>query len=355
MAKTRIIGLDIGTTHVRAAELEFGSGGPSHESQPTLVHLGEVPLPNGAVRDGEVAETSTVATAIRQLWAQSKFSHKNVVIGIGNQRVIVRDLELPWMPPAQIRASLPFQVQDMLPVAVEDALLDFVPTSTYVGENGSMVRGLLVAATKDTVRANTAAVEAAGLRPAMVDLSAFALIRMMGRGQDGDRTMAFVDIGARVTTVVIAAQGSPRLVRVLAMGGEDVTDSVATALSVSAPEAEAIKRQVGIGFALSDELRVAGGAVSAVVTSLVEAIRNTFVYYASSHPGAAAEMVLITGGGSHLPGFGQFLSSASRMPVVLGQPLSTLNVAPSAQVTDTTSELQHTLAIPLGLAFGVAA
>ena len=355
MPKSRVIGLDIGTTHVRAAELAFGSGGPARTAAPTLVRYAEVGLPAGAVRDGEVAESSTVVTAIRQLWAVGKFSHKDVVVGVGNQRVIVRDLDLPMMPPAQVKSSLPFQVADMLPVAVEDAILDFVPTGTFQGEHGAMQRGLLVAATKDTVNSNTEVVEAAGLRPVMVDLGALALTRVMARGDLAQRTVALVDVGARVTTVVIVQQGVPRLVRMLPSGGQDVSEAVSGALGITVTDAETAKRHIGLGFSTTPDLERAADAVRLVASSLVEAIRNTLVYYGSSTGGQGAEVIVLTGGGSQLPGLGQYLSSASRLPVTMGQPLATLKHDASSGLSPDLVQNQHALAIPLGLAFGVAA
>lgn len=355
MPKSRVIGLDIGTTHVRAAEVEFGSGGPARTATPTVVRYGEVPLPAGAVRDGEVAESSTVVSALKQLWARAKFSHKNVVVGVGNQRVVVRDLDLPMMPPSQIRSSLPFQVADMLPVAVEDAILDFVPTSSFQGEHGPMQRGLLVAATKDTVGASTEVVEASGLRPVMVDLGALALTRVMARGDLHGRTVALVDIGARVTTVAVVSQGLPRLVRMLPSGGQDVTEAVAGALGITVTDAEVAKRQIGVGFATAPELERASDAVRLVASSLVEAVRNTLVYFASSNGGQGAEVIVLTGGGSMLPGLGQYLSSASRLAVTMGQPLAQMRHEASSGLAPEHVQNQHTLAIPLGLAFGVAA
>jgi len=352
VAKSRVIGLDIGTTHVRAVEIEFGSGGPSGHGTPEVVKFGQVELPSGAVRDGEVAEPQTVASALRQLWGGAKFSHKDVVIGVGNQRVLVRDLDLPAMPLPQLRASLPFQVQDLIPVAVEDALLDYFPTGTANGPHGPVYRGLLVAATKETVKANTSAVEIAGLRPVMVDLNAFALARVQARGDLATGTIALVDIGARVTNLVVVSSGQPRFVRILPSGGQDVTEAVANALNIPVERAEQIKREIGVGHVVAPELASAEESITDVTSSLIEAVRNTLVYYASNNPGGAVEQILITGGGAFLPGLGQFLSSASRLPVSVGQPLTTLKVARTAG--DLTG-LQSVLAIPLGLAFGVAA
>jgi type IV pilus assembly protein PilM len=352
VAKSRVIGLDIGTTHVRAVEIEFASGGPTHGAIPEVIRFGQVELPLGAVRDGEVAEPQTVASALRRLWSETKFSQKDVVIGVGNQRVLVRDLDLPAMPIAQLRASLPFQVQDLIPVAVEDALLDYYPTGTADGPHGPVFRGLLVAATKETIKANTAAVELAGLRPVMVDLNAFALVRVQARGELATGTIALVDIGARVTNLVIVSEGQPRFVRILPSGGQDVTEAVANALNIPVEKAELIKREIGVGRAVSEELASAEESITDVTSSLIEAVRNTLIYYASNNPGAAVEQVLLTGGGAFLPGLGQFLSSASRLPVAIGQPLTTLKVR--STVGDL-SELQSVLAVPLGLAFGVAA
>lgn len=352
MAKGGIIGLDIGTTHVRAAEVVFGSGGRGADAQPTLVRFGAVPLPLGAVRDGEVEDLATVSTAIRQLWAEAKFPSRDVNIGVGNQRVVVRELDLPWMPLPQIRASLPFQVGELLPMSTDEALLDYFPTGEREGPSGRLVHGMLVAATRETVRANVQAVETAGLRPQMVDLNPFALMRAIVRGALVHQTVAVVDIGARVTNVVIAAKGAPEFVRMLPSGGQNVTDAVAGALGISGVEAEQIKREVGIGYAVPTEMAAAAEAVNTVVRPLIEAVRNTFVYYAGNHPGAGIDLVVLTGGGAQLPGLGQYLSSASRLAVTVGDPLSTLKLSKALQ-----GDLARwpSLALPIGLAYGVAA
>jgi type IV pilus assembly protein PilM len=351
VAKTRVIGLDIGTTHVRATELEFT--GSRAATTPTLVRCHEAPLPAGAVRDGEVADIAAVSTALRRLWAEAKFSSRECVIGVGNQRVVVRELDMPWMPLAQVHASLPFQVQDLLPMPVEEALLDYVPTGETTKPEGRFYRGLLVAASRDTVNNNVLATEGAGLRPRVVDLNAFALQRALARGDFADRTVALVDIGARVTNVIVTSHGVPRLVRMVPSGGQNATDAVARALGVSGPEAEGIKREIGLGFGTSGPPGAAE-AVDGAVRPLVEAVRNTFVYYAGNHPGEGIEVAVLTGGGAHLPGLGQYLASASRVPVVLGDPLSGIKAAKGSG-RDGVLGRESSLAMSVGLAYGVVA
>jgi type IV pilus assembly protein PilM len=353
VSRTRVIGLDIGTTAVRAAEVDVSRKGAAR-GKVTVTKFGQVPLPLGAVRDGEVAEPQTVATAIRQLWRDFKFGSREVVLGVGNQRVMVRDLTMPAMPMDQLRSSLPFQVQDMLPVAVDDVILDFYPTTSHEAPSGTMVNGLLVAATKDTVHANAAAAETAGLRPLMVDLTGFALARYHAFNDEGGQVTALVDIGARVTVVVIMAYGVPRLVRILPNGGQDATDALTNELGVSASEAEDLKRRIGVGMAVPPELRGPADTVNRATQMLVEAIRNTLVYYAGNNPGAGVDVIVLSGGGSRLNGFGQFLSNAARTMVTYGV-VPQVSGSSGLQSGDRLSEVAHALPIAVGLALGEAA
>ena len=354
MATSQVVGLDIGTMGVRAVELEFGSGGPSGTTPAKLVRFGHVPLPLGAVRDGEVAEPGIVSSALRQLWQENHFSTKRVVIGVGNQRVVVRELDLPWMPLAQIHASLPFQVKELLPMATDEALLDYYPTGEHETDTGRTFRGMLVAAQRDTVNTNVLAVEGAGLQTLMVDLNAFALLRAVVRGYMLDQVVGLVDVGASITNVVIVDHGVPRLVRTLPSGGQNVTTAVASALGIAASEAEVIKREIGFGQAVGPEHSAAAEAISGVTQTLIESIRNTFVYYSGNNPGAAIDVAVLTGGGAHLPGFGQYVSSATRLPVALGDPLAGLRVAKSFDRASLNG-LESLVAVPVGLAVGVAA
>ena len=111
MPKTRI-GLDVGSTAVRAAELAEGS-------PPTVVRAAQVPLPAGAVENGEVREVEAVSEGLRELWTRGGFKSRKVWMGVGNQRVVVREIALPTMPEKELRQSLGFQVQEFIPIPVE--------------------------------------------------------------------------------------------------------------------------------------------------------------------------------------------------------------------------------------------
>ncbi|QZQ55294.1 pilus assembly protein PilM [Curtobacterium sp. TC1] len=318
-----IVGIDIGAESIRAVEVA-----DAEKANPTIVRVAEVPVPKDATKQGEVLEANTVAAAFRELWSIGRFRTKDVVLGMGNQRVLSRDLTVPKAPLAQIRESLPFQVQDMLPVPVVDAILDFYPVSESVGESGPVVNGLLVAAIKDAVLANVRAAELAGLRPVGVDLIPFALSRVLAPRVAGAGTVAIVDCGGNTTSVVIANDGVPTFVRIIPTGGDHVTKTIATRLDVSLTEAEAIKRHFGlVGRAQTPDDARAVAVTRETVGELLTSVRNTVTYYANTRPADVVRGIVLVGGGAALPGFRESLGDYSGLPVAVGDPFVSARTA----------------------------
>src|SRR5579875_2348573 len=112
---TRAVGLDIGTFAVRAAEVVVSNSGVR------VVRFGQLTLPPAAVVAGEVIDVDAVALTVRRLWERVGFRSRQVVLGVANQRVLVRQTDLPAMTDADLAAALQFQDTDVLPVSTEEA------------------------------------------------------------------------------------------------------------------------------------------------------------------------------------------------------------------------------------------
>lgn len=347
MPRRTAIGLDIGTSVVRAVELSYGRSGV------TLERFGQLVLPPGAVLDGQVVDEAAVAASLRKLWQATNLTHKRVVLGVANQRVIVRQLELPWLPKAELRASLGFQVQDLLPLPVDQTVLDFFPLEEITEPSGNrLLKGLLVAAARETVLANVRTAEQAGLRVEGVDLTPFAVLRSLGRQTGAEvETEALIDIGARVTNIVIHSGGVPRFVRILLVGGQDVTDAVSEQLGVPVAQAEVMKQQVGLG-GFEEELAEVVRTVAATSQDFVTEIRGSLDYYAASHPGVPVERIVVTGGGSRLAGILDRLAAATRLPVRSGDPMANLRIGRTGLDDGQLSFVTPLAAVPVGLALG---
>jgi len=346
------VGLDIGTSGVRAAELSLGKGAA------TLERFGQVALPAGAVRDGEVVDPGVVAGALKQLWAQAKFSSKKVVVGVANQKVVVRQVDLPWLPAKELRSSLAFQVQDFIPMPVEQAILDFHPLEEFTNDaGGRMLRVLLVAAARDMVGSAMEAVSKAGLSPSMVDLTSFAVLRsqVSGGAGFGVEAEALVDVGASVTNIVVHQGGVPRFVRILLMGGGDITDAVAERLGVPADQAESVKQTTGLAVVPgSAEPHPANRAIEQTGGAFVEEVRGSLDYYLAQPGAARIGRVVLSGGGSRLGGLVERLQTATRLPVEVARPMSVLKLGKTGLTEEQLAYVEPMVTVPVGLALGVA-
>lgn len=347
------VGLDIGTSAVRAAEVRLGRGRTS------LHRFGQVALPPGAVRDGEVADPQSVSAALKQLWSSAKFSSKKVVLGVANQKVVVRQVDLPWMPVEELRKSLTFQVQDFIPMPVEQAILDFHPIEEFTGSDGArMLRVLLVAASREMISSLLAAVNGAGLQATQIDLSSFALVRSVVpevATLPGDAE-AIVDVGARVTNIVVHQGGVPRFVRVLLMGGENITDAVAERMGVPFEQAEGIKQQLGMS-ASAGELELehpAARVVEQTASSFLDEVRGSLDYYVAQSGAVRISKIRLSGGGSRLANLGDRLAQATRLPVERVSPLSRFAADRTGLTEEQLSYVEPATTVSLGLALGAA-
>lgn len=342
MSGTTHIGLDIGSTSIRAVEAT------QTKDKPIINDFGQVLLPEGAVVGGVVKDDRAVTTALRHLWTTQKFTSKSVTLGVTHQQVVVRHVEVSNLPAKEMRQALPFQVRDVLPLPVESAVLDFYPLEDP--GDSETVHGLLLAAPKEAVLNMVTAVERAGLHVEYIDLSCFAALR--AGAHLAEDTEAVVDIGANGTNIIIHTNGVPDLVRTIPRGGVEVTKLMASRLGMSLGEAEMLKCRVGL---VKGEGPESAEVVAEAVRPLINEIRSSLNYYASSQPKAprVARLALV-GGSAELPGFADRLSSQLSIPVHLSDPLLRVSDSRSGGRHDVLGRFRSSAAVAIGLMLGAA-
>jgi type IV pilus assembly protein PilM len=309
----RLIGVDIGTSAVRAAEVSVRNG------EVILHRFGQVGLPPGAVEAGEIVEVDEVAAALKRLWNEVGFSHRRVAMGVGSPRCFLRSHELPSMPADEMRKALSFEVADLFPMG-EEVSYDFNVIAERSDDAGNAKAELLVVATHpETLRRLIAVARKARLIPVVIDMVGLALLRALATpiSPEGPQLCeAVVSVGAQVSVVAIHHAGVPRFVRISPQGGESLTRDLAKAWDVSLQKAEAVKRA---------QLLVADGdsedpgrvAVLQRVSALAEEIANTIHFGTRGLP--PLDRVVVTGGGSRSPGFFDALESMLSMGVQAGR------------------------------------
>jgi len=337
-----IVGLDIGTSAVRAAELDVGP------SRPVLVTYGQVGLAPGSIVDGEVADASSVADAITRLWKFGQFSSTSVVVGVAGLRAIIREIDLPYVPDNEVDSAVRFQSEEVIPFPPEQTILSSRILADYTSADGDKMRRVLVAAAhRDLVDGIIAAVERAGLTVEGVDLVSSALVRAISDRTAADQSEAIVSVGAGLTVVVVHQQGRPQFVRTIGSGGNAATAAISGSLDIPISDAEGLKRRIG---EQSPQIIVAERAARESISELVGEIRNSIQYFTSLPGRPPLTRVLVTGGGSALYGLTQALAEQVRLPVIPASPLDRLDLSKARLTNEDIAKVSTVLATPIGLA-----
>lgn len=355
----RLIGLDVGTNAVRVVELEA-------TDPPRVTAFGQIALPFDAMREGEVVDGDAVSAAIQRLWRELALRRgAEVRLGVASPRVLVRTIDLPSMPEADLAGALRFQAQELIPIPLDEAVLDFQVIETLappLGEEPAegapppqpMSRVLLAAAHRDTVDRLVSTVHHAGLRVAGVDLVPLGMLRTLGRGTSDESgapgAEAIISVGGGVNVVVVHEDGLPRFVRILGGGGRVLTDAIVRELDLPVEQAESLKRQGD--QAPGDLAARARGAMRRPLTDLVEQIRSSLDYYRSQPGAARLQRVELTGGGSLTPGLADQLRDLVGLPVAPAAPREVLDVGDIGFPAEQLPALDPFLPVPAGLALG---
>lgn len=347
MART-LIGLDVGTAAVRAAELRFGRG------RPELVRFAQIALAPGAVVAGEVVDVLAVSDALKRLWKEGGFAGKRVVTGVAGQRVVARTTEMPAMSDDDLRSSLPFQVQELIPIPLDESVIDHQVLEAFAEEGAEKLRVLVVAAHRDVIRSLLAALEGAGLEAARVDLIPLALIRALHEpgfaeladGSDGATVEAIVDLGAGVTNVVVHEHGVPRFMRSLATGGVELTEALVTDLGVDYDEAEALKRRTDE----SVESQHARDVLRAALNPLLEEVRTSIEFWQAQSPDQDLRHLVVTGGASRPPDVLVRLERLIAVPVTAASAFARIDTKAAGLDAPTLEAADAVASVAVGLA-----
>ena len=347
----RLIGLDIGTNAVTLAEVSPGT-------PPRLERFGQVALPADAMREGEVVDDRSLIDAITRLRSEVDVKKAAVRLGLASPRAVVRQVEMPKMSREELAGALRYQAADLIPIPMDEAVLDFAILGDVTGEDGeAMMQVLLVAAHEAPTVRLVAAVEEAGFPVAAVDLVPLALIRALAStepSEDGEAPggEGIVSFGGGVTAIAVHEGGIPRFVRVLGSGGRELTDAIAAELNMPTETAEALKRQLAQE---GDELvGRARNAIERPLSMLLDEVRSSLDYYRNQPTGSRLLRVVVTGGASQLPGLPERLATLVGLPVEAASPRLQLAIGDIRFPESEYPRLDPYLPAAVGLALGGA-
>jgi type IV pilus assembly protein PilM len=346
----QLVGLKIGGSQLAAAHVR--NNGHVEVSQ-----LARDPLEAGIVVGGELRDPEALAAALKAFFARHKLPKRNIRLGIANNRIGVRTLDVVGIEdPKQLANAIRFRAQEALPIPIEDAVLDYQVLSEGTNEAGESVRKvLLVVAYRELVDRYVDACRSAGLKLAGIDLEAFALLRALSEPRAADATggsaIVAVSIGHDRTTFAVSDGRTCEFTRVLEWGGFALSVAVARALDVAPSEAEPYKRQLSLNGAeivpglAPDQAEAAREAMRKQVHTFARELVSSLQFYQGQPGSLPIASITLTGGTAHLNGLAEELQRLIGVGVVVGDPLVRAELGKKAR----DEEQIGSMAIAIGL------
>jgi type IV pilus assembly protein PilM len=343
LVKPKQIALDVGGSSLVAIEVSGGA------DRLKLRGCWEWPLSEGLVVDGEIVDADLFARELRAFASQNKLRNRMVQVSVSNQKVIVRNVEMPDMTEDELRGAIEFQAQDYIPIPVEEAVMDFLIVGKKTSaDGGSRQEVLLVAAQSSMIATLHSAIKQAGLRVSGIDVSSMALVRalipptpFMAAAAEGEVCKGIVDIGSSVSTLVIAVDGVVKFTRVINYSSDKFARMLSEQRSIPLADANVLSQRIGLSgpipadgtlYALDviDDTRRRLGEVA---SELSEEIRRSLHYYQGQEKAAPLSELILSGRGALVRNLDSHLAEALNMPVSVGNPLLML-AENSSNLTD---------------------
>jgi type IV pilus assembly protein PilM len=305
-----IVGLDIGSSAVKAVELK--PAGKTYR----VAAFGTAPVPADSIVDGAIIDAAAVADAIRRVFEGNKaFKAKDVCASLSGNAVIVKKITLPVMTESELAESIYWEAEQYIPFDIQDVNLDYQILDPGTGpESRGSMDVLLVAAKKEKIGDYTSVIAQAGRTPVIVDVDAFALQNAyeINYGLEPGRVVVLLNAGASAININILQGDQSVFTRDISMGGNAYTEAVQKELDLPFEAAEQLKKGIPVDGATFEE---AQPVLRAITENVLLEIQKTFDFFRSTAASDRMDRIMLSGGASRVDGFREMLQERFNCPV----------------------------------------
>jgi len=302
-----VFGLDIGRSTVKIMQLEHT------ESVPHIVGYGTVNFDPSAVSDGVIEKPEVLAGALHDLFQNNlkgEITTHRAAMALPAYRTFSRSVQLPMMGPDELHEAVQLEVEQYVPVPLQDLYLDY---NTTPESNGSQ-NVFVVAVPKKIVDSYLYLATRLGIEPIMVEPTATAGARFFARDQHSDMPSVLIDFGSLTATICVMDERTIIATSTAPGGGQVFTEAIQAELGVSIEEAGDIKTKFGLD--VSDYQQKIGHALEPSLVKIVSEIKRMFRYYDEHYDSRQPIGQIVTlGGGANMPGLSDYLTNALKVPV----------------------------------------
>lgn len=294
-----IIGLDISSTGIKVMSID---------PKKWLVNgYGSADLDPLKMKEAFENEESTFLTDNIKALLTGKIigtvTSDRVAITIPTARSYTRTFMLPASAEKSLDEAVALEAEQYIPIPVSTLYIDY----QIIERSRKTIVVLMSAVSKVIVDNITKSVEAAGLTPVLIEPGINSVGRVLTATEDGTLPTVIVDIGPANTDIAILDRGSVRVTGGVPVGGNSFTLDIAKKLNISLENAHQLK--VLNGLSAGPRQQKLREALSPSLERILVETKKVMRYYNERiNSERTIEQLLVVGGGSNVPGIGEYFT-----------------------------------------------
>lgn len=310
-----IIGLDISQTGIKVMAVD--------PKKWTVVGYGSVDLDPAKMQKSLEGDDPYLAENIQSLFKEKLIGtlpSDHAVISVPTSRTFSRTFTIPAKAEATLADAVEIEVDQYIPIPINSLYVDY----EIIERNKDTLTVIMSAVPKTLVDSCMSAVVQSGLRPVMIEPGINAVARVLETTEEGHLTTLIVDIGPASTDIAVLAGGAIRVSGGLSIGGNTFTLDIAKKLGVPLENAHQLK--VLNGLSAGPRQAKITSALQPSLQRILSEIRKVIRYYNERlSDDRKLEQVLVVGGGSNVPGIGDYFTNELVMPARVASPWQKLD------------------------------
>lgn len=314
--------LDIGTTAVRVVQLA-SNGADSW----TLQHYGYAPLDEKLAAAASAESKRRLGEVIMTAVGQSGVRTKNVVIGLPSSKTFTTIVDVPAMPEAELRATMKYQIDQYIPMAIDEAKVDWALLGKSL-HDPTKQEVILSSTAIQYSEERLEDIEALGFNVIAAEPEPIAMIRsLLPVGVNDARLI--IDVGETSTDLAITYGDTPRLVRTIPTGLRTLVKAAVQNLNVKEDQA----RQFIIKFGLAPD-RLDGQvyrAIEMTLDSFAAELIKSIKFFQTRYPNIPVAGILLSGYAAVVPMFGEYVTAKTTIQSAVANPWQKVRVAQNDQ------------------------
>jgi type IV pilus assembly protein PilM len=311
-----IIGLDISQTGVKVMAVD--------PKKWLVVGYGSVDLdPTKVQKSLEDSEDNYLAENIRSLMSEKLVGHlpsDQVIVGVPTSKTFSRMFSVPSKTEASLADAVEIEVDQYIPIPMNSLYVDY----EVIERTKEEITVIMSAVPRVLIDSCVAAAKSADLTPVMVEPGINAVARVLETTEEGHLPTLIVDIGPAGTDIAVLDGGAIRISGGLGIGGNTFTLDIAKRLGVPLENAHQLK--VLNGLSAGPRQAKLTAALRPSLQRIVSETQKVIRYYNERlGDSRKLEQVLIVGGGSNVPGIGDYFTNELVMPARVASPWQKLD------------------------------